>query len=106
MRLLVSVAAVVLCGCSGGSPAPAVEPAPVLSAEDAYIAELGESLPAYAVEPEREAWLERGWDACVAITEDGLPEDALVMAWANMQGVDREDAAVGLDAAKAHLCES
>jgi hypothetical protein len=101
VRLLIAVAAVaVLAGCGGDTEA--AEPA--ASPEDAYIAELLDELPAYDVESSEAAWLERGWDACKALAEDGLPEGVLVAQWASLQGIDQAAAAVGVAAAQAHLC--
>lgn len=81
----------------------ATTPSASASPGDAYIAALSEDVPAYEVEPNREDWIVRGWDACAALAEE-LPEDALIGAWMNLQDVSRQYASAGLKAAKAHLC--
>lgn len=97
--LLLTAAVVVLSACGADDPG-------VVEQEDAYLAELRETVPTGVVEGDREEWLKRGWDACVAVSEDGLPAPVVVGQWAIMQDVSEEYAAAGFEAARVHLCSS
>jgi hypothetical protein len=100
--LLAVTAALALAGCGGKSEAAA--PKPSQSPEDAYITQIEKTVPDYVVKPDRDQFIDYGYQACQSAESGLTAPDQLVVTWANTQGIKREYAQAAYESARANLC--
>lgn len=100
--LLAVTASLALAGCGGNSAA--AQPAAKASPEDAYISQVERSVPAHVVEPQRDRFIELGYDACKSVANGRYDDETLAATWASTQGIERDQAAAALRSARDNLC--
>jgi hypothetical protein len=101
--LLAVTASLALTGCGGNSEA-ATKPKPSASPEDAFIAQLEESVPTYVVQPKRDRLIKVGYDVCQTIHNGRLSEPDIVSAVARTEGLEVAHAEALAWAAHDHFC--
>jgi hypothetical protein len=101
--LLAAAAALVLTGCSDGGE-PTTAPTPSASPEDAFIAQLEETVPTYIVRQDLDRFIDLGYQSCQSHADRNQTDPEIISAIARVESLEVAQAEALFWAARENFC--